>query len=83
MRATPAEQALSRALDYLADNDVRLDTEIVGTVVSLLEEGLLDCPHDILAWLMAKLPEHYDLPAPTLPPTRPPLRRTSIGYPDL
>ena len=80
MPTTPAEQALSRALDYLADSGLELDDEVTRTILALIEEGLGDCPGDIVAWLMRRLPQHYLLPHGDFPAAQPPLQRGGIGY---
>lgn len=81
MPATRAEQALRRALDYLADSGLELEDATTAEVLSLVEEGMRECPDELLAWVMRRLPQRFDLSGPSLPPIQPALCRGSIGYP--
>jgi hypothetical protein len=80
MNITAAEDALHRALDYLADSGLPLDSEIVAAVLTLIEQGVQQRADNLPAWVMQRLPEHFALTYPLPPPVQPALCRGSIGY---
>ncbi len=75
-----AEQALSRAYDYLSAMGMDITREVTLRVLRLVEAGLAQEQEDPLGFIMAKVREHFSLPQSDLPPVAPGVIRGSMGY---
>ncbi|WP_101676173.1 hypothetical protein [Alloalcanivorax mobilis] len=80
MSGTLAEQALARVLSYLHGAGVDITPAVTADVLRLIGQALMDDPQRLLARVMQRLPDHFDLPAPPLPSAVPALHRGSIRY---
>lgn len=87
MRKSLAEQTLSRILAYLAGLGVEPTQEVMHDALTLAAEVIERVPSvgppdeaDLFQAIMERLPEHFSLPEPLLPPATPSLSRGSIHY---
>lgn len=80
MAFTPAEYALRRALDYLVSWGRVPADDLVLAVLVIIEEEMRRHPGDVIARVLSRLPDEFNLQAPGLPLAQPPLLRGSIGY---
>lgn len=84
MIATPGEVALTRVLAYLRLGRMPITREVMIEALALVQEELREEEQlqPLLQGLMLRLPAHFALPNPALPPVCPPMHRGSIQYED-
>ena len=75
-----AEQTLSRICDYLSAMGVELTREVTIHALALVEEGLASKQEDLLHFVMTRVPDHFTIQHPELPPTVPPITRGSMSF---
>lgn len=87
MARTLAEEAVSRVMQYLVSAGISPTPDVMREALQLVSEVLADASPvgspdttALLAQVMDKLPEHFSLPDPLLPPVSPSLERGSIRY---
>ena len=80
MAQTLAEHALSRVCDYLSASGVELTRDITRQALQLVESGLCSGEENLLAFVMARVPEQFGLKNVELPVAAPEILRGSIGY---
>jgi len=87
MRHSLAEQTLSRILAYLDGLGVEPTREVMQDALALVAEAIERIPSvgspdeaELFEAVMERLPQHFSLPEPLLPPATPPLARGSIHY---
>lgn len=82
MITTPGEIALSRVLAYLRLARMPITREVMLEALALVQSELREEERlsPLLEGLLARLPAHFTLPDPALPPVCPPLQRGSIQY---
>ena len=82
MITTLSEHALARVLAYLRLCEVSLTRQVMLEALGLVQEALAEdgMPEDLLVRVMDRLPRHFPLPDPHVPPAYPELQRSSIRY---
>ena len=82
MITTLSEHALARVLAYLRLCEIPLTRDVMLEALGLVQEALAEDgrSEDLLARVMDRLPWHFSLPEPRVPPAYPNLQRSSIRY---
>lgn len=80
MRYTVVEDALGRVLAYLRGVGMTLTPAITRQALRLIEEALDEQQGDLVATVMRRLPEYFELPPVAVPEGAPRVRHGSLRY---
>lgn len=80
MSAIEVEESLRRVLAYLRGAGLEVDPPLAMAALRLIEQVLSEHPNALLETVMARLPEHFTLPQPALPPSAPPVHHGSLHH---
>lgn len=74
------QQALDRVLAYLVGYGIPPTNDVCRRALQLVDLAMAEGSEDAIARSMDLIPEYFSLPAIEVPPQRPELSRSSIGY---
>ena len=80
MPYTVVEDALGRVLAYLRGVGVTVTPAVTRQALRLIEEALDEQRSDLVATVMCRLPEYFELPAIAVPRGAPRIRHGSLRY---
>lgn len=80
MPYTVVEDALGRVLAYLRGAGVTVTPAVTRQALRLIEQALDEQQDDLVAAVMRRLPEHFELPPIVVPEATPRVHHGSLRY---
>lgn len=80
MAKAMCQQALDRVIAYLRGYGVEPTHDVCRKALRLIDSAMDEGGEQLIARAIDRIPEYFELPDLEVPPQRPDLMRSSIGY---